>query len=87
MDTIPAGVQVFLWSLLDELIAKMAEELDYLQVFELSGENGNQIIIHRQENPPYQAVYQFHKVKKALQYKIYVIDDAEHCTMLLNDEY
>lgn len=86
-DTIPSEVQMFLWSLLDELVAKMPAEHDYLQVFEFSGDNGNQIIIHRQENPPYQAVYQFDKVKKALQYKIYVIDDAEHCTMLLNDEY
>ena len=41
-DTIPPEVQMFLWSLLDELVAKMAEEPDYLQVFEFSGENGNQ---------------------------------------------
>lgn len=86
-DIIPVGVQIFLWSLLDELVAKMAEEPDYLQVFEFSGDNGNQTIIHRQENPPYQAVYQFGKVEKPLQHKIYVIDDVEYCTMLLSDEY
>ncbi|WP_093795858.1 DUF960 domain-containing protein [Sporomusa acidovorans] len=86
-DTIPPEVQMFLWSLLDELVAKMAEEPDYLQVFEFYGENGNQTIIHRQENPPYQAIYQFDKVVNPLQHKIYVIDDVEHCTMLLNDEY
>lgn len=86
-DTIPSEVQMFLWSLLDELVAKMTEEPDYLQVFEFSGENGNQIIIHRQENPPYQAIYQFDKVGNPLQHKIYVIDDIEHSTMMLAEEY
>ena len=86
-DTIPVGVQIFLWSLLDELVAKMAEEPDYLQVFEFSGDNGNQTIIHRQENPTYQAVYQFDKVGNPLQHKIYVIDDIEHSTMMLAEEY
>jgi hypothetical protein len=86
-DTIPSEVQMFLWSLLDELVAKMPEEVDYLQVFEFSSENGKQTIIHRQENPPYQAVYQFDKVGNPLQHKIYVIDDVEDCTMLLSNEY
>lgn len=86
-DTIPAGVQIFLWSLLDELVAKTPVPTDYLQVFELSGENGDQIIIHRQENPPYQVIYQFEKVGNPLQHKIYVIDDIDHCTMLLSHEY
>ena len=35
-DTIPLEIQMFLWSLLDELIA-MSVEVDYLQVFEFSG--------------------------------------------------
>ena len=86
-DTISSEVQMFLWSLLDELVAKMVEEPDYLQVFEFSGDNGNQTIIHRQENPQYQAVYQFDKVENPLQHKIYVIDDIEYSTMMLSDEY
>ena len=86
-DTIPPEVQMFLWALLDELVATMAEEPDYLQVFEFSGDNGNQTIIHRQENPPYQAIYQFDKVGNPLQHKIYVIDDIEHSTMMLAEEY
>lgn len=86
MDTIPVEVQMFLWSLLDELIA-MSVEVDYLQVFEFSGENGMQTIIHRQEEQPYQTVYQFSKVEHPLCQKIYVIDDGSHCKMLLYDEY
>ena len=78
---------MFLWALLDELVAKMAEEPDYLQVFDLSGDSDNQIIIHRQENPPYQAIYQFDKVGNPLQHKIYVIDDIEYSTMMLAEEY
>lgn len=85
-DTIPLEIQMFLWSLLDELIA-MSVEVDYLQVFEFSGENDIQTIIHRQEEPPYQTVYQFGKVNHPLCKKIYVIDDGPHCTMLLCDEY
>lgn len=56
-DTIPLEVQMFLWSLLDDLIAKRAVELDYLQVFELAGEEGRQKIIHSQEMPDYHATY------------------------------
>lgn len=78
---------MFLWSLLDELVAKMAEEPDYLQVFEFSGGSGNQTIIHRQENPPYQAIYQFDKVENPLQHKIYVIDDVGYSTMMLAEDY
>lgn len=78
---------MFLWSLLDNLVAKKAVEPDYLQVFELSGESGKQKIIHRQEEPDYQAVYRFDKVANPLHSKLYVIDDGGHCTMLLCSEY
>lgn len=86
-DTIPSEVQMFLWTLVNDLVENTAVETDYLQVFELAGDNGRQNIIHRQENSPYQVVYQFDKVGNPLQHKIYVIDDGPHCTMLLCDEY
>ena len=87
VETIPPEVQMFLWSLLDSLIAKRTVEVDYLQVFELMGVEGQQTIIHRQEMPDYQAIYQFDKVENPLQHKIYVIDDIEYSTMMLADEY
>jgi hypothetical protein len=83
-DTIPLEVQMFLWSLLDNLIAKI--ELDNLHVFELSKEGGRQKIIHSQEVPEYQMVYQFNNVVRPLKNKLYVIDDGEYCTMLLPEE-
>ena len=86
-DTIPPEVQMFLWSLLDSLIAKRTVELDYLQVFELVGAGGQQTIIHRQEMPDYQAVYQFDNVLSTLNGKLYVIDDFTYATMVLCQEY
>lgn len=85
-DNIPLEVQMFLWSLLDILIAKRFIEIDYLQVFEFSGEDGKQKIIHRQEMPEYQMVYNFTNVASPLKRKLYVIDDGEYCTMLLPEE-
>ncbi len=86
-DTIPLEVQMFLWSLLDDLIAKRVVELDYLQVFKLSGEEAKQKIIHSQEMPDYQAVYQFDNVVSPLNSKLYVIDNSTYVTMLLCNEY
>ena len=87
VEVIPPEVQMFLWSLLDSLIAKRTVELDYLQVFELVGAGGQQTIIHRQEMPDYQAVYQFDNVVSPLNGKLYVIDDFTYATMLLCQEY
>ena len=87
VETIPPEVQMFLWSLLDSLIAKRTVEVDYLQVFELMGVEGQQTIIHRQEMPDYQAIYQFDKVENPLQHKIYVIDDVGYSTMMLVEDY
>jgi len=86
-DTIPPEVQMFLWSLLDSLIAKRTVEVDYIQVFELVGADGQQMIIHRQEMPDYQVVYQFDNVVNSLNSKLYVIDDSTYVTMLLYQEY
>ena len=87
VEVIPPEVQMFLWSLLDSLIAKRTVEVDYIQVFELVGADGQQMIIHRQEMPDYQAVYQFDNVVSPLNSKLYVIDDSTYATMLLCQEY
>ena len=86
-DNVPLEVQMFLWSLLDNLIAKRLVEVDYLQVFELSSKNGNQKIIHRQEAPDYQAVYWFNTIASPLKNTLYIIDNSSYVTMLLCDEY
>ena len=86
-ETIPLEVQMFLWSLLDDLIAKRAVELDYLQVFELSGDGDQQKIVYSQEMPDYQAIYQFGNVVSPINSKLYVIDNSTYVTMLLCQEY
>ena len=86
-DHVSIEVQMFLWSLIDNLVAKRRIEVDYLQVFDLSGADGKQTIIHSQEVPEYQMVYRFDNVVNPLNGELYVIDDGGYCTMLLCDEY
>lgn len=59
---------------------------DYLQVFTLSGKDGEQTILHEQEDPVYcrKICFPFPCPVNA---KVYVIDDDTHSTMLLADEY
>lgn len=80
---IPFVFQVFLW----ECIDRMPEERDYLQVFKFSDLNGMQRIEHTSEQPEFKMEYILTTVHATVTAKVYVIDDGEHCTMLLADEY
>lgn len=84
-NEIPLSMQVFLWDRIDSL----AEPRDYLQIFELSADNGMQKLVHKQEQPGYKAEYILadSTSSETIDAKIYVIDDGEHCTMLLAEEY
>ena len=80
---IPIMTQVILW----ELIQTMeVEEQDYLQVFTLSVENGQQKILHEQEFPEYSKEHLFPSTEP-IEGKIFVIDDETHSTMLFAEEY
>ena len=63
-------------------------ELDYLQVFELSELNGAQIIIHRQEQPPYKErlIVQW-KSTQPITNTIWSIDNGEGQIMLFPEDY
>ena len=79
---IPPPLQIFLWNCIDLL----PEERDYLQVFELAPFGGFQQIKHTSEQPKHHKVFLVpsdHPVTE----KIYVIDDNDHTTMLLAEEY
>ena len=82
MSEIPFELQLFLWLLIDNL----NEPKDYLQVFRLSASEGVQHIIHQQEEPEYHKEYDI-KINAPVNAKVYVIDDDDHCTMLLAEEY
>lgn len=80
---IPFELQLFMWYLVSDL----NKPKDYLQVFRLSvSDRGTQQIIHEQELPAYSREYEF-QTDNPINSKVYVIDDDDHCTMLLAEEY
>lgn len=84
---IPLELQLFMWRCIDEL-REQGQELDYLQVFELSCEGGDGLIIHRQEVPKYEQRYAIPSEEtETITTKIFVIDDGAYSTMLLASEY
>lgn len=80
-------LQIIMWQLIEEL-EKKNEEIDYLQVFELTiDEDRNmQQIVHKQEIPEYENKIIL-RVTEPVAAKIFVIDDIDHVTMLLSNEY
>ena len=79
---IPPPLQLFIWNCIELL----PEECDYLQVFELEPFGGMQQITHTAEEPEYRKVFLFPS-DNPITAKIYVIDDTDHTTMLLAEEY
>jgi hypothetical protein len=80
--TIPLEVQIFMWQCIDTLEV----DKDYLQVFDLSVENGIQKVIHKQEVPEYQHTYSL-CISNPVNARVFVIDEVEYSTMLLAEEY
>ncbi|MCR4889103.1 MAG: DUF960 domain-containing protein [Ruminococcus sp.] len=81
-STIPLELQLFMW----ECVEKMHGEKDYLQVFELKEEGPMQSISHSSEEPEYHMVYLIPS-DAPITAKVYIIDDGDHSTMLLAEEY
>ena len=80
---VPLHLQMVLWNMVDTMPVPIQ---DYLQVFCLSAENGQQRIIHKQEVPMYENSVVI-PLDEPLNLKIFVIDDNTHSTMLLASEY
>ena len=84
-ETVPLRLQLILWNMIDTM--QMTDK-DYLQVFELSEDNGRQKIVHKQEAPMYEKEYLMDVSDTPFVCaKIFVIDDTTHSTMLLASEY
>jgi len=81
-DTIPIELQLFIWACIDQL----PEQSDYLQVFDLEQVGCMQSITHRSEEPEYRKVYLLPSDDPITE-KLYIIDDGNHSTMLLAEEY
>ena len=80
---IPLWIQNLMWLAVETM---EVEKKDYLQVFNLSAENGQQKITHVQEEPPYEHEYIIN-TDSSITAKVFVIDDEDHTTMLLAEEY
>ena len=79
---IPFELQLFMWGCIDRL----PEECDYFQVFKLEVIDGRQYIRHFSEQPEYSKEYLI-DFNNPVNQKVYVIDDGDHSTMLLAEEY
>lgn len=81
-STIPLELQLFLWNCVDRL----PEPRDHLQIFDLKPMGIMQSITHRSEEPEYRMEYLL-PIDEPITDKVYIIDDGEHSTMLLANEY
>ncbi|MGH4049995.1 MAG: DUF960 domain-containing protein [Clostridium sp.] len=86
---IPLELQLFMWDCIDTL-KEQANNMDYLQVFEITNERVDEVffqrIEHRQEVPEYSMTHRVFATEMA-NYKVFIIDDETHSTMLLAEEY
>ncbi|MCI1931961.1 MAG: DUF960 domain-containing protein [Clostridia bacterium] len=83
-SSIPFWIQMILWLMIDSLDI----EKDWLQVFNITTQEEKIHIIHTQEQPPYkrESIVPLNG-ESEITAKIFVIDDGEHSTMLLAEEY
>lgn len=86
--TVHRDIQLMLWSMIDDW--KENNQLDYLQVFELSIESIDgklvQKIIHRQEVPPITEERKFNVVEPMIG-RLWVVDSDEGAVMMYPEEY
>lgn len=82
-ERLPIEVQLILWHLVDSM---NVEHRDYLQVFELSDNNGCQKIHHFQEQPEWEETLMLFGIKPITE-KVYIIFDDNVTTMLLAEDY
>ena len=80
---VPIWLQNLLWFLRESM---QVERRDYLQVFRLTRSGDLQCIEHTQEQPDYKKVICV-PAEDAINAKVYIIEDPEHVTMLLAEEY
>jgi len=89
-SAVPIEIQIFLWSLVDELVAK-SEQCDYLQVFKIIRNDEKTLMVtHETEEPEYRKTHQIickPQYESLIGETIYIIDDIDHSTMLFASEY
>lgn len=82
MSRIPVETQILMWFMLDT----MDEDKDYLQIFNLSIKDGNQIIRHHQEYPIWEEDVVL-LTDSPVTEKVYIIVENGLETMMLAEDY
>jgi hypothetical protein len=93
-EQLPRRFVMKLWDILDNFIATDTPK-DYLQVFDVAIGKNTISIKHFQEEPPYsknhtlgpEFISEFQDPNRDNAFKVYIIDDITHSTMLLAEEY
>ena len=90
-NSIPIQVQLYLWRTIEGLLENQVG-LDYLQIFNIRKEGHIIVITHSQEQPgPFELEYVLtdQDIEKIdlNDTKLYIIDNIDHCIMLLATEY
>lgn len=84
-ENITLALQLFMWNCIDAL-KEHVNQLDHLQVFELSKQRSDDIfyqkIEHKQEIPQYFKTYNL-LPSEMIDAKVFVIDDGKYSTMML----
>ncbi len=89
-ERIPLEIQLMMFDSIGFMRKKTDGELDYLQVFKLEtvGEDGNYLLsIRHEQEVPEAKIDIVVPVADPINEKVYIIDDVEHVTMLLAEEY
>jgi hypothetical protein len=89
-ENFPIELQVALFSAVEQMREKVSGQLDYLQVFnivtEFRGQKKFLHIYHMQECPEAKLEY-FIPTDVEINSRAYMIDDVDHITLLLAEEY
>lgn len=83
-------LQILMWELIDKLKENKTFKLDYLQVFNVCKKDYKILLEHSQEVPEYKKLYEIKNmgdIEFQEKLKLFVIDDVDHSTMLLSQEY
>ncbi|WP_440697289.1 DUF960 family protein [Bacillus subtilis] len=88
VDGVNLDLQLILWNIMDNVVAKRKDQLDYLQVFNISVKEKDIKIINRQEQPFIEEEFLIGKSTFAIQNKtVWIIDEREKQIMLFPSDY
>ena len=89
-ERIPLEILLMMFDSIGFMSKKTDGELDYLQVFKLEtiGEEGSYLLnIRHEQEMPEETIDIVVPVSEPINEKVYIIDDVDHVTMLLTEEY